>query len=271
MRKIILIAGLLTSILAAQVVFAQTGVITYESRVNLHRNIPADRQEMKAMMPEFRITKFQLSYNGEESLYKSIIEDEEEQFSSGGGTVRMSMRIPKTEMYTNSSTSSILMIQELMGKKYLIQDSVKVSPWKFGTETKEILGYTCRMAYFSREEEVPMMRMQVSATQGASSTSSTPGVPEKRTVEITAWYTDQIRPSLGPERFNTLPGTVLALDINNGERVLVARNIEQRELKKNELYVPDTGTKVTQEEYRKIMQEQMKKLRANGGGMFIRN
>lgn len=273
MRKIILIAGLLASIFAAQVVFAQTGVITYESRVNLHRNIPADRQEMKAMMPEFRITKFQLSYNSEESLYKSIIEDEDEQFSSGGGAVRMTMRIPKTEMYTNSSTSAILMVQELMGKKYLIQDSVNVSPWKFGTETKEIMGYTCRMAYFSREEEVPMMRMQVSSNQSTTSTSSnnTSPAPEKRTVEITAWYTDQIRPSLGPERFNTLPGTVLAVDINNGERVLVARGIEQRELKKNELYVPDSGTKVTQEEYRKIMREQMEKMRANGGGMFIRN
>jgi GLPGLI family protein len=160
-----------------------------------------------------------------------------------------------------------------MGKKYLIQDSVKVSPWKFGTETKEILGYTCRMAYFSREEEVPIMRM--SATTHSSSTGSTtattPPAPEKRTVEITAWYTDQIRPSLGPDRFNSLPGTVLALDINNGERVLVARNIEKRELKKNELYVPESGQKVTQEEFRKIMQEQMEKMRANGGGMFIRN
>jgi len=263
--------GMLVCLLAAHALFAQTGVITYESRVNLHRNIPADRQEMKAMVPEFRVTKLQLFYNDEESLYKTVIEDEEEQFSSGGGAVRMTMRIPKTEMYTNSSTTAILSFQEFMGKKYLIQDSVKVSPWKFGTETKEIMGYTCHMAYFSREEEVPMMRMQ-STTQGSAttSTSSTPPAPEKRTIEITAWYTDQIRPSLGPDRYNTLPGTVLAIDINNGERILVARNIEKRELKKGELYIPDSGTKVTQEEYRKIMQEQMEKMRANGG-MFIRN
>lgn len=270
MRKIILIAGLLASILAAQVVFAQTGVITYESRVNLHRTIPADRQEMKAMMPEYRITKLQLFYNGEESLYKSLIEDEEEQFSSGGGAVRMTMRMPKTELYTNSSTSGILSVQEFMGKKYLIQDSVKVSPWKFGTETKEIMGYTCHMAYYTRTEDVPVMRIQASG-QGSPPPSNTPPAPEKRTLEITAWYTDQIRPSLGPDRYNTLPGTVLAIDVNNGERVLVARNIEQRELKKNELYVPDSGTKVTQAEYQKIMEEQMQRMRANGGGMFIRN
>lgn len=260
MKRIILMLGMLVCILAAHAVFGQQGVITYENRVNMHRNIPADRQEMKAMVPEFRTTKMQLFFNGEESLYKPVIEDEEEQFSGSGG-VRMSFRMPKTETYTNSSTSIIFSLQELMGKKYLITDTVKMSPWKLGTETKDIMGYTCRMAYFTQTQEITAMRVE----------NGTP-TPEKRTItqEITAWYTDQIRPSLGPERYNTLPGTVLALDVNNGERVIVARNIEMRELKKDELKVPDAGTKVTQAEFRKIQEEQMEKMRANGR-TFIRN
>lgn len=260
MKRIILMLGMLVCILAAHAVFAQQGVITYENRVNMHRNIPADRQEMKAMVPEFRTTKMQLFFNAEESLYKPVIEDEEEQFSGSGG-VRMSFRMPKTETYTNNATSLIFALQELMGKKYLITDTVKMSPWKLGTETKDIMGYTCRMAYFTSTQEITTMRVE----------NGTP-TPEKRTItqEITAWYTDQIRPSLGPERYNTLPGTVLALDINNGERVIVARNIELRELKKDELKVPDAGTKVSQAEFRKIQEEQMEKMRANGR-TFIRN
>lgn len=260
MKRIILMLGMLVCILAAHAVFAQqTGVITYENRVNMHRNIPADRQEMKAMVPEFRISKMQLFFNGEESLYKPVIEDEEEQF--GGGGVRMSFRMPKVETYTNASTSMILSLQELMGKKYLITDTVKMSPWKLGTETKEIMGYTCRMAYFTQSQEMTTMKVENGVM-----------TPEKRTVtqEITAWYTDQIRPSLGPERYNTLPGTVLALDVNNGERVIVARNIELRELKKDELKVPDASTKVTQAEFRKLQEEQMERMRANGR-TFMRN
>lgn len=260
MKRVILVLGMLVCILAAHAVFAQqTGVITYENRVNLHRNIPADRQEMKAMVPEFRTTKMQLFFNGEESLYKPVIEDEEEQF--GGGGVRMTFRNPRVETYTNASTSMILSLQELMGKKYLITDTVKMSPWKLGTETKEIMGYTCRMAYFTQTQEITAMRVE----------NGVP-TPEKRTItqEITAWYTDQIRPSLGPERYNTLPGTVLALDVNNGERVIVARNVELRELKKDELKVPDASTKVTQAEFRKIQEEQMEKMRANGR-TFMRN
>lgn len=262
MKRLILMLGVLVCMLASRLVFAQQqGVITYENRVNLHRNIPADRQEMKAMVPEFRITKMQLIFNGEESVYKTIIEDEDEQFSagSGGGGMRISIRIPKTEMYTNSSTAVILSAHDMMGKKYLIQDTVEMSPWKLGTETKEILGYTCHMAYYTATVDAPIFRI------GGGPTPAGATAPERKpiTQEITAWYTDQIRPSLGPDTYNTLPGTVLAIDINNGERVIVARNVELRELKKDELKVPDSGTKVSQMEFRKIQEEQMEKMRVN--------
>jgi GLPGLI family protein len=260
MKRVILMLGILVCLLATRIVMAQQqGVITYENRMNMHMNIPPEREAMKAQIPEFRITKMQLIFNADESLYKPLAEDEEEQF--GSGNMRMTFRMPKTETYTNSSTTAILSLQELMGKKYTIMDTIKMSPWKLGTETKEILGYTCRMAYYTHTQEITTMRMNNGTLE-----------PEKKTItqEITAWYTDQIRPALGPERYNTLPGTVLAIDINNGERVIVARNVELRELKKGELKVPDAGTKVTQEEFKKISEEQMEKMRANSR-TFMRN
>lgn len=256
MRKLLLVIGLLTGLAACQVVFSQSvsGLIQFEDRINMHRRLPPDRQEMKAMMPEYRINKFQLVFTSEESLYKPIIEDEEDQeFSSGGGGMRMRFRTPNTETYLNSSSGLILLKQEFMGKDYLIVDSVKVSPWKFGTEVKAIQGYECKQAYYTDETQVNI--------NGETRT-------EKR--EITAWYTDKVRPFLGPDRYNSLPGTVLALDINNGERVLVATKIEMRELKKNELKAPDKGEKTTQVEFRKMMEEQMKRMGGNGG-IIIRN
>ena len=64
MKKLLLLAGILVSLAAANVVFGQTtGVITYEVKVNLHRRLPPDRADMKAMMPEFRVTKEQLFFN----------------------------------------------------------------------------------------------------------------------------------------------------------------------------------------------------------------
>lgn len=252
MKKMILLLGILVSLTAAHVVFAQTsGVITYEIKVNMHRRLPPERAEMKAMIPEFRTTKEQLFFNGNESLFKPLIEDEDEEVSGSG--MRIVMRQPNTEIYLDQTSGKMISKQEFMGKNYLIEDSVKLSPWKFGTEIKTIQGYECKQAYYTDE-----VKMMVNGTESI----------EKR--EITAWYTDAIRPFLGPERFNTLPGAVLAVDINNGERVLVARSIELRDLKKNELKVPSSGTKTTQEEYRKMVDEQMKQM-GGGRGIMIRN
>jgi len=168
--------------------------------------------------------------------------------NSGGMTMRF--RQPNNEIYLNQSSGKMISKQEFMGKDYLIDDTVKVAPWKFGTETKTIQGYQCKQAYYTDESPNRMP-------------------PGKQ--EITAWYTDQIRPFLGPERFNTLPGTVLAVDINNGERTVVATKIELRSLKKNELKIPSSGTKTTQAEFRKMMEEQMKQMGGNGGVMIYRN
>ena len=244
MKRILLIIGILVSLAAVQTVFAQSeGAITYEVKINMHRNLPADRQEMKNMIPEFRTNQDMLVFNASESLHKPIIEDEEDQFDNGGGA-RMRFMRPMNEVYVNQEQSKRILLQDFMGKKYLIEDSLSVMPWKFGNETKEISGYACKQASYYNEE---------------------------RKQTIVAWYTDQLRPFLGPENFNTLPGAILQVDINDGERIITAKNIELRALKKNELKAPSGGTKTTQQEFRKMMSEQMERMRANGGNMIIRN
>lgn len=222
----------------------QQGVITYESKLNMHRRIPPERAEMKSMIPEFRVTTEQLFFNETESQYKTLVEDEEQDVNSSQGGMRMRFRMPKSDIYMNQTDQMIMAKTEFNGKEYLIVDSIKIAPWKFGTETREINGYNCQMAYYDDE-----------ATKSA----------------ITAWYTMQIKPFLGPERYNTLPGTVLALDINNGERVFVVKTIEFRELKKNELKAPTTGEKISQAEYRAMVQERMKQMGGQGGQVIIRN
>lgn len=243
MKRILLLAGILACIAAARIVFAQEGIITYEVKINTHRNLPPDRQEMRSMIPEFRISHDQLSFNANESLYKPLEEEEEDEFDNGGG-MRMRFQRPMNETYANQEQMQRIRLQEFMGKKYLIEDTLKLTAWKFGTETKEIQGHLCRQATFYNEE---------------------------RKQDITAWYTDQLRPFIGPENFNTLPGAVLQVDINNGERLITATKIELRPLKKHELKVPSGGTKTTEAEFRKFMEQQMEKMRANGGNIIIRN
>ncbi len=254
MRRILLILGILVCLAAVHVVFGQIneGVIHYETKINLHRNLPPERQEMKAMIPEFRTTKDQLFFNAGESIYKPVIEDEPEEMNAGG--MRMRFNAAQSETYINTGNELRIVSQEFMGKKYQIEDTLKMAPWKFGTETKTILGYVCRQAFYTDETQIMMGPQQ-----------------QKRTQEITAWYTDQIRPMLGPDRFGTLPGAVLAVDINNGERVIVATKVENRPLKKNELKTPSGGTNITRADFQQLVAEQMERMRANGGNVIIRN
>ncbi|WP_299991605.1 GLPGLI family protein [uncultured Pontibacter sp.] len=236
-------SGILTLalLLLAVVVYAQEGVITYENTMNMHRRLGPEQEAMKSMIPEYRTTKQQLFYNTQESLYKALEEDED-QFTASGGGMRINMRVPLNESYYDQGTAQKVFLTEFMGKKYIIEDSIRISPWKFGTETKEIQGYTCKQAYYE---------------------------DEARKLAVVAWYTDKLRPALGPESYNTLPGAVLAVDINNGERVIKAIKVEQRSLKKGEISRPGKGQKVTQQEYQAMVDEQMERMRQNGGRNVI--
>jgi GLPGLI family protein len=243
MKRILLFLGVLVCLTAAHVVFGQTeGSIIYEVKMNMHRNIPKEREEMKNMIPEFRKSRDQLFFNASESLYKAVEEDDDTDVDNGG--MRMVIQRPKNETYVNQAATKRVLLQEFMGKKYLIEDSLKVTPWKFGSETKEVKGYACKQASFYNEE---------------------------RKQTIVAWYTDKLRPFLGPENFNTLPGAVLLVDINDGERIIIAQTIEFRPLKKNEMKIPSGGTKTTEPEFRKMVREQMEKMGASGGNIIIRN
>ncbi len=244
-KKLLIVAAGLAASGTVRPVMGQSaeGIITYEIKTNMHRNISPERQEMKNMIPEFATSMEQLFFNENESLYKPVEEEEEDDEIRDEG-MRMRIHRPKNEVYVNKKDFKRVMLQEFMDKKYLIEDSLRMRPWILGGATTEIHGYVCRQATFYDEE---------------------------RKQHIVAWYADAFRPFLGPENFNTLPGAVLQVDINNGERIITAKNIEFRPLGKKEMKVPASKTKTTDAEFRRMVKEQTDRMRANGGNIIIRN
>ena len=234
MKKLVLLFFVLTSVVAlAQ---KNEGVIIYEVKVNLHKRLPPGNAEMKAMIPEFRTSKTQLFFNQNESFYKNVEEEEEEETNNGNGVV-MKFSVPQNEFYYNFAEKKKVEMREFMTKKFLIEGEIKPNAWKLSDETKEIKGYTCKKATF---------------------------VIEERKQNITVWYTEQIPVSAGPEAFNSLMGLVMQVDINDGEMVTTASNIEFRALKKNEIKAPTEGKKITSEEFKKMVDERMKEMGGNG-------
>ena len=88
--------------------------------------------------------------------------------------------------------------RELLGKKFLIEDEVPHYKWKILNEIKEIEGYLCMKA-----ETYDPVKDQT----------------------IYAWFADGIIFSGGPEGYGGLPGMILELDINNGDVIVTATDI----------------------------------------------
>lgn len=233
------------------------GVITYTTKINMHKRIPPDQEEMKKMIPEFNSVQNQLFFSDSESLFKPLPVDENPFDTSGGGswsaatpgggtrTIRMVMQ---NETYLDREDDMMTQLREFMGKKYIVKAETKRMPWKLGSGTKQLLGYACKDASFTDEN--------------------------KR--QIIAWYTEDIRVPIGPEGFHGLPGLILEVDINDGEMLISADKLDLRALKKNELKEPKGGEELTEEAYQAMVKEQMEKMGVQGGPgggmrMIIRN
>ncbi len=219
-------------------VFAQKasnteGVISFEEKINMHKMIKDDA--MKAYVPEFRSSKMELYFKGDECLYKPVEEDDEPEQGGGGGS-RMMMRRPQAEIYRNFATEARVEQREAMGKKYLIEDSIKIRAWKMTGETRKILNYDCMKATFN---------------------------DTARKQNMIVWFTDGIALSAGPGSLGSLPGMILAADINDGEMMWTATKVEFKKVKPEDVKVPSKGEKIKEEDFRKKMDEFRQK---NGGG-----
>lgn len=216
-----------------------TGKITFEEKMDLHRNLPPERQDMKDMMPQFNSSFWELTYHGDESLYQAQ-KQEETEYSSTQGGAHMMMRFGRDNriLYKNLADAKMIDSREFMQKQFLITGPPTARKWKIGTEQKEILGYPCFQASFRVD----------SATQ------------------IVAWFTPQLEQANGPSDYQGLPGMILQIDVNNGERTLTATNIQFDSVDTSIIIAPTKGKEVTDEEFKKIREEKMKEMGIQGGG-----
>lgn len=229
----------------------QEGVIEFESKMNMHRGISVENEQMKAMIPEFRITKNRLYFTPNTSFYTNVEEETDNQEitgGSGGANITMKIQRPQMDMFRNFDSQTFITQTDFAGKKFRIEDTLKAISWKFIQETKEIAGYKCSKATFRNETNKQ---------------------------DIVAWYTDAIVCPSGPQNHWGLPGMILEIDINEGGTVITAKKVEFKSVEK-EVKMPKEGKKVTAKEFKKIQDDYYKEMGITPGQpgqvrMIIRN
>jgi GLPGLI family protein len=226
--------------------FAQQseGIVLYDQKINMHRRM--SDEAMRAMSPEYRTNKMQLAIRGGESVYKTVVANDinEESTDAGGNTVRMVIRVPQNEIYRNFDQKKSVELRELAGQKFLIQDELRQTPWKFTGESKKLNGYDCMQATYTNAE---------------------------RKQNIVAWFTADIPAPAGPAGYGGLPGLILELDVNEGEILYMATNLNFKKLEGNDMKLPSGGKKVSETEFNKIRDDYMKEAGSSGGMRIIRN
>ena len=235
--------------------FAQlSGEISYTTTVNLHKMFGDDERgkRMKEFMPETSEFKNQLLFTSDETVYKNVAEDDEEEVTVGnegpgqGRAARMMhymkkrMAPPNDIIYCDVKNGLIVSKKEFMDKTFLIRDTLNQATWKITGEMKEVSGMNCMKAEF-----IPT---------------------ENDTDKIVVWFTPEIPVSSGPAGYGGLPGLIVHLDKNDGHVVISISNIVMREIEKKEIEEPKKGKEVTEEEYHAIVRKKMEEQRKNWGG-----
>ncbi|WP_057940228.1 GLPGLI family protein [Algoriphagus resistens] len=167
--------------------------------------------------------------------------------SSGGAKIVIQAGNEDRLLYKNVAGQNYIREEDLMGKVFLVKDSLKNYNWELTGESKKIGEYTCQKAVYSRTMESKVFSVGKDEMEASIDT-----------VNVTAWFAMQIPVSHGPEDFWGLPGLILELQ-NQGityiaERIVLNPNEPVR------LEIPEKGEMISSEDYQALSEEKMNEM-----------
>ncbi len=252
--KIVIYISLSLTVLFTSLVSAQDfkGIATYKSQRKMEIKLDSTpvnnemQKQINAMLKKQFEKEYTLQFNKNESLYKEAENlDKPAGANTSGIEIMFAGDGAGDLLYKNLKENRYALERDLLGKIFLIQDTLKQPEWKLEKETKNIGEYTCFKATFKRK----IMAMTVNSKEEPKETEQT----------VTAWYTLQIPVKHGPGNYNGLPG--LILEISDGSETILCSRIVMNPKDNFAIEEPKKGKKVNQEEFDAIMEKKMKEMR----------
>lgn len=202
---------------AQNAVFLTQARIEYEKRINLYAQLDdiedqAWRDLMKKTTPQFKTTYFDLSFNGNKTLYQPGRDNSDNNRMWQGPAEDNTIY---TDLNTHMSTSR----KNVFEQGFLIQDTARTIQWKITDETRNIAGFECRRANALIMDSV----------------------------YIVAFYTESIPVSGGPESFTGLPGMILGVAIPHEHITWFATKVYTETIPEATLKPPTKGKKTSNE------------------------
>ncbi len=252
------------------------GKIVFERKINMWKMITD--AEMRTRIPEYRTSQFELLFNEQNSLFRSVPDEEApDPFANsggGGGGPRFAFRMPETTTFTDITAQMQYESRPMFEKTFLIIDSLKPLKWKISEETKTIAKHVCKKATTMITAQNIRIggggARNMGRNNGDSTNKPNAAITPKET-EVTVWYTEDIIASVGPDNYAGLPGAILEVDVDNGANVTTATEVSTKYPKK-ELTKPTKGDVMNRAQFQDTMKKLMEDMQRGGGmgGMRIR-
>lgn len=199
--------------------------------------------------------EYTLSFTQSESNWKQIesLGSGPATASSSGAKIVIQTGNENRLLYKNIGAQSYTEEEDLMGKSFLVQDSLRIYDWELTGNTKKIGDYEVQEAKYSRIIDSKSFSMGMDEMELT-----------KDTIHVTAWFAPQIPVSHGPADFWGLPG--LILELQNEGMTYIADRIVLNPTEPVAIEVPKKGQKISSEDYRALADEKMKDMmkRYNG-------
>lgn len=187
--------------------FIQSGKITYERKTNLLKipNLPPFLQKA-AEEKKYNVDEFILSFN---SAGSSFVPKDNTASATPSAADLLSI---KNTVYCDYKTADRMTLLDIMGNKLYIHDTINKISWIMTDNTRKLAGYECKMAIYRKDDST----------------------------RLYAWYAEELIPTVGPETFSGLPGTILGLATEDGGIVYFAKSVEVVKIEEKDLKY-DTG------------------------------
>ncbi len=270
------------------------GLVVYESKTSTadikiggNREMTPEMQKMiEERMKKFSEKTFNLYFDKTASIYEEEEKLDAPGTQAGGGGMRMmaSFAGGGGKLYKNVKEKTFAVDKEMMGKEFLVKDTLAKINWKLEAETKQIGNYLCYKATATQAASKSDFRNFRQKNQEAKKDKKEEKAPATnfmdqmelpKEITITAWYTPEIPINQGPENYWGLPG--LILEVNNGKTTILCSKVVLNTKDKKQIVAPTKGKVVTQSEYDEIVVKKMEEMRemfqgqgrGQGGGIRI--
>lgn len=259
---LVLLFSVVTTLVTAQ---NFQGKAIYQSKFRMDMKMdstrvsPAQQQQIREMMKQQMEKSFELTFDKTTSIYKEEAKLEQEN-AGFGGVMMMVGGAMNGKHYKDVKNKVFTRESELMGKNFLIKDSLPKYDWKMTNETKLIgryLSFKAVATVKSNEMSLNMGRTPQVRTEDKVTATA-------RDIVIEAWYTPEIPVNTGPGDYWGLPG--LILEVNADRTSLSILKVDLNPKEKIQIKEPDKGKVVTKKEFDEIAAAKLEEMRQNFQG-----